>query len=66
MNYVPNFSDYTTANITDQTNWYAPTAIYASATLGDNAGYGNMVSDSMDTLYSIMGQQPVGIFIDRR
>ena len=66
MNYVPNFSDYTTANITDQTNWYAPTAIYASATLGDNAGYGNMVSDSMDTLYSIIGQQPVGIFIDRR
>ena len=66
MNYVPNFSDYTTANITDQTNWYAPTAIYASATLGDNAGYGNMVSDSLDTLYSIMGQQPVGIFIDRR
>ena len=66
MNYVPNFSDYTTANITDQTNWYAPTAIYASATLGDNAGYGNMVSDSLDTLYSIMGQQPVEIFIDRR
>jgi hypothetical protein len=66
MNYVPNFSDYTTANITDQTNWYAPTAIYTSATLGDNAGYGNMVSNSLDTLYSIMGQQPVGIFIDRR
>ena len=66
MNYVPNFSDYTSANITDQTNWYTPTVIYASVTLEDNAGYSFMVSDSINTLQNITGGQSTEFFIDRR
>ena len=66
MNYVPNFSDYTSANITDQTNWYTPTVIYASVTLEDNAGYSFMVSDSMNTLQNMTGGQSTEFFIDRR
>lgn len=66
MNYVPNFSDYTSTNITDQTNWYTPTVIYASVTLEDNAGYSFMVSDSMNTLQNMTGQQSTEFFIDRR
>ena len=66
MNYVPNFSDYTSANITDQTNWYTPTVIYASVTLEDNAGYSFMISDSMNTLQNMTGQQSTEFFIDRR
>ena len=66
MNYVPNFSDYTSANITDQTNWYTPTVIYANVTLEDNAGYSFMVSDSMSTLYNMTGGQSTEFFIDRR
>ncbi len=66
MNYVPNFSDYTSANITDQTNWYTPTVIYASVTLEDNAGYSFMISDSMNTLQNMTGGQSTEFFIDRR
>ena len=66
MNYVPNFSDYTSANITDQTNWYTPTVIYASVTLEDNAGYSFMVSDSINTLQNMTGGQSTEFFIDRR
>ena len=66
MNYVPNFSDYTSANITDQTNWYAPTVIYASVTIEDNAGYSFMISDSMSILQNMTGQQSTEFFIDRR
>ena len=67
MNYVPNFSDYSQANIPDQTNWYQPTQIYASAMLRDNGeAYGDLVNSSLNTLYTIMDSQPMGIFLERR
>ena len=67
MNYVPNFSDYSQANIPDQTSWYQPTQIYADAMLRDNgAAYGELVNSSLGTLYEMMGTQPMQIFLDRR
>jgi len=67
MNYVPNFSDYSQADIPDQTNWYQPTQIYADAMLRDNGeAYGNLVNSSLNTLYTIMDSQPMGIFLERR
>ena len=67
MNYVPNFSDYSQADIPDQTSWYQPTQIYADAMLRDNgAAYGELVNTSLGTLYEMMGTQPMQIFLDRR
>jgi len=67
MNYVPNFSDYSQADIPDQTSWYQPTQIYADAMLRDNgAAYGELVNSSLGTLYEMMGTQPMQIFLDRR
>ena len=67
MNYVPNFSDYKDVNIPDQTTWYQPTQIYADEMLRDNgAAYGELVNSSLDTLYTMMGTQPMQIFLDRR
>ena len=66
MNYVPNFDSYSAYNIPDQQTWYEPKIIYADAILRDNGeAYTDMVGTSINTLYNIMGEQPIGIFNGR-
>ena len=66
MNYLPGFTAYTDMSIPDQSNWYTPRTMYADVTIQDNvAAYGELVSNSVNTLGQIIGGQP-NEFFNRR
>ena len=66
MNYLPGFNAYTDMSIPDQSNWYTPRTMYADVTIQDNvAAYGELVSNSVNTLGQIIGGQP-NEFFNRR
>jgi len=66
MNYLPGFTSYTDMAIPDQSNWYAPRTMYAQVTMQDNvAAYGELVSNSINTLGQIIEGQP-NEFFNRR
>ncbi len=63
MNYLPGFTSYTDMAIPDQSNWYEPRTMYAQVTMQDNAAaYGELVSNSMNTLGQIIEGQPSEFF----
>ena len=66
MNYLPGFNAYTDMSIPDQSNWYTPRTMYADVTIQDNvAAYGELVSNSVNTLGQIIEGQP-NEFFNRR
>ena len=63
MNYLPGFTSYTDMAIPDQSNWYEPRTMYAQVTMQDNvAAYGELVSNSINTLGQIIEGQPSEFF----
>ena len=60
LGYNPSFTDYYDQSMSDNQNWYESREIYANVSISDNVpAYYTLASDNINTLNTMMGQQPV-------